>query len=71
MDTDLKLVRIVIQNAAALKNIVPPDERAVLKEKLQHRVESIDVHAKALADIRGLLIDRIQEIDAGSSDQTA
>lgn len=71
LDTDIKLVRIVIQNAAALKNIVPPDERSVLKEMLQHRVEIIDAHAKALAAIRGLLIDRIQDIDAGSSDQTA
>ena len=64
-------VRLVIQNAAALKNIVPRDERSALKEMLQHRVEIIDGHAKALADIRGLLIDRIREIDAGSSDQTA
>ena len=71
LDTDIKLVRIVIQSAGALKDIVPRDEQSVLKEMLQHRVESIDGLAKALADIRGLLIDRIQEIDAGSSDQTA
>jgi hypothetical protein len=71
LDTDIKLVRIVIQNAAALKDIVPRDERSVLKEMLQRRVESIDGLAKALADIRGLVIDRIQEIDAGSSDRVA
>lgn len=71
LDTDIKIVRIVIQNAAALKDIVPRDERSVLKEMLQHRVGSIDELAKALVDIRSLLVDRIQEIDAGSSDQTA
>ncbi|GDY36343.1 hypothetical protein ACINB_22350 [Acidovorax sp. NB1] len=71
LDTDIKLVRIVIQSAGALKDIVPRDEQSVLKEMLQRRVESIDGLAKALADIRGLLIDRIREIDAGSSDQTA
>jgi hypothetical protein len=71
LDTDVKIVRIFIQNAAALKSIVPRDERSLMKEMLQNRVESIDGHAKALAEIRGLLIDRIQEIDAGSSDQTS
>lgn len=64
-------MRIVIQNASVLKDIVPQDERLVLKEMLQHRVESIDGFAKALADIRGQLIDRMQEIDSGSSDLTA
>lgn len=64
LDTDIKLVRIVIQSAGALKGIVPRDEQSVLKEMLQRRVESIDGLAKALADIRGLLIDRIREIDA-------
>jgi len=71
LDTDIKLVRIVIQNAAALRDIVSRDERSVLMEMLQHRVESIDGLAKALADIRGLMIDRIREIDSGPSDLTA
>lgn len=71
LDTDIKIVRIVMQNAGALSDIVPRDERSVLKEMLERRVESIDELAKALADIRGLLIDRIREINSGSSDQTA
>lgn len=71
LDTDIKLVRLVIRNAAALKDIIPRDERSVLNEMLQQRVDSIDELAKALADIRGLLIDRIREIDSGSTDQTA
>jgi hypothetical protein len=71
LDTDVKLVRIVIQSAGALKGILPRDEQSILKEMLQRRVDSIDGLAKALADIRGLLIGRIQEIDAGSSDQAA
>lgn len=69
LDTDVKLVRIVIQSAGALQDNVPRDEQAILKEMLQRRVESIDGLGKALAEIRGLLIGRIQEINAKSSDQ--
>ena len=69
LDSDIKLVRIVIDNAAALKAIVPRDERSVMKEMLQRRVESTNGLAEALTEIRGLLIDRIKEIDAEPPDR--
>ena len=69
LDADIRLVRIVIQNASALKDVVPQDERSVLREMLQRRVDSLDGLAKALLTIRGLLNDRIQEIDSWSTEQ--
>lgn len=69
LDADIRLVRIVIQNASALKDVVPQDGRSIVREMLQRRVDSLDGLAEALATIRGLLNDRIQEIDSGPSEQ--
>ena len=65
LDTDIRLVRIVIQNASVLKEVVPADERSVAKELLQRRVESLDELARASAELRGQLADRIRQLDAG------
>lgn len=69
LDTDIKLVRIVIQSASALKDVVPKDERSIVREMLQRRVDSLAGLAEALATIRDLLNDRIREIDSGATEQ--
>jgi hypothetical protein len=69
LDADIRLVRIVIQSASVLNEVVPQDRRSVLREMLQRRVDSLDGLAEALATIRGLLKVRIQEIDSGSTEQ--
>lgn len=65
LDTDIRLVRIVIQNASMLKEVVPSDERSVAKELLQRRVESLDELSRASAELRVQLADRIRQLDAG------
>jgi len=64
LDADIKLVRIVVQSASVLRDVLPSDERLVMRELLQRRVESIDKLAEASANLRSHMLDRIAEIDA-------
>ena len=64
LDADIKLVRIVVQSASVLRDVLPSDERLVMRELLQRRVESIDKLADASANLRSHMLDRIAEIDA-------
>ena len=64
LDADIKLVRIVVQSASVLRDVLPSDERLVMRELLQLRVENIDKLADASANLRSHMLDRIAEIDA-------
>jgi hypothetical protein len=62
LDTDIKLVRIIIDNSSMLKDVLPKDERSGVRELLERRVESLDAMAQASAEIRRQLVERIGEL---------
>lgn len=67
LDADIKLVRIVVQSASALKDVLPTDERSAIRDMLQRRVERLDGLADASANLRSLLLDRIAAMDGNQS----
>lgn len=66
LDTDIKLVRIIIDNASMLKDVLPKDEQSAVRELLERRVESLDAMAQASDEIRRKLVERIGELKASS-----
>lgn len=62
LDADIKFVSIIIDNSSMLKDVLPKDERSVVRELLERRVQSLDAMAQASDEIRHLLMERIDEL---------
>ncbi len=63
LDADITLVRIIIDNSSMLTDALPADERSSVLKVLGQRVETLDLMAEAMADVRQRLIDRMGELE--------
>lgn len=59
LDTDIRLIRIIIENSSSLADALPADDRSSVLNILKQRVEALDAMAVAMADVRQRLIDRM------------
>lgn len=59
LDTDIRLIRIIIDNSSTLTDALPESDRSSVLNVLRQRVEILDAMALAMADVRQRLIDKM------------